>query len=119
MLERARSTVELGGFCPTSTRVDACSAIELNFPSRVIVVDRLTQPEIGAPLGWALSAASTSALKEAMSDQRTATCEVNTPQEFEDPTLSAIGQERQPSCRAGYGTLGDLVRYYNVDRKKR
>ena len=91
MLERARSTVELGGFCPTSISVDACTAIELNFPSRVIVVDRLTQPEIGAPLGWALSAASTSALKEAMSNQRTTTCKANTPKSSrsQPPVLSA------------------------------
>ncbi|HWJ54074.1 MAG TPA: hypothetical protein VNT24_11935, partial [Propionibacteriaceae bacterium] len=65
LLERARATVELGGFCPSSAAA-VCTELQNHFPSRVVVIDRVTQPEIGAPLGWVMSTASFTSLDVAM-----------------------------------------------------
>jgi hypothetical protein len=118
LLERARAAVEIDGFCPVTK--SACAALQRHFPSRVVVVDRVTQPEIGAPLGWVMSEASiTSMDMEITQSQLQTRCNTNTP--HKDGTHAPVQQapvqadlETQPSCRTGYATLGDLVRYYNT-----
>ncbi|HET9874003.1 MAG TPA: hypothetical protein VFP89_15585 [Propionibacteriaceae bacterium] len=114
LLERARSAVELAGFCP-SRLGSSCAALDRQFPSRVVVVDRLTKPEIAPPLGWVLSEASITAMEKAMQAQVATTCEANRPQVpgARTPRIGAAA-DRQPSCRVGYATLGDLVRYYQA-----
>jgi hypothetical protein len=72
---------------------------ERNVPRRVIVIDRLPQPEIAAPLGWSLSQFNRNALNDAIDAQIKARCS--------RPTSP-------PSCRLGYASLGELRRYYGV-----
>ena len=103
LLERARDLVRLPSFCQTprdvSALADACGALELAMPRRVIVIDRLPQPEIAAPLGWSLSQSSRNALNDAIDAQIKARC--GTP-------------NSPPSCRVGYAPLGELRHYYGV-----
>ncbi len=111
LLGRARDAVELGGFCPLGgDHPAACSALDRRFPTRVVLVDRGTQPEVGAPLGWVLSEGSITALRTAMRAQLAATCPANAPRR--GGVAAANGGERRLSCRAGYATLGDLARYF-------
>jgi hypothetical protein len=114
LLERARAAVELSGFCPRSA-AEVCTDLQNHFPSRVVVIDRVTQPEIGAPLGWVMSEASFTSLDVAMvqSQLRTA-CAANAPRTGGGYAPVQADLETQPSCRTGYATLGDLVRYYNT-----
>ena len=95
--------VRLPSFCQTpgdvSGLADACGALELAMPRRVIVIDRLPQPEIAAPLGWSLSQSSRNALNDAIDAQIKARC--GTP-------------NSPPSCRVGYAPLGELRHYYGV-----
>jgi hypothetical protein len=113
LLERARSAVELNGFCPGTAA--ACTDLENHFPSRVVVVDRVTQPEIGAPLGWVMSEASITSMDAAMtSGQLEVQCGANTPRRSGAYAPVQTDRETQPSCRTGYATLGDLVRYYGT-----
>jgi hypothetical protein len=66
----------------------------------VIVIDRLPQPEVAAPLGWALSQSSRAALNGAIDAQIKSRC----------------GKpDAPPSCRLGYAPLGELRHYYGVD----
>ena len=115
LLERARAAVELDGFCPGSAAA-VCTDLQNHFPSRVVVVDRVTQPEIGAPLGWVMSEASFTSLDAAMIDGQLGTeCNANIPRDQRRRTPRCRPtEEREPSCRTGYATLGDLVRYYNT-----
>jgi hypothetical protein len=114
LLERARAAVEIGGFCPRSAAV-VCSDLQNHFPRRVVVVDRLTQPEIGAPLGWVMSEASFTSLDVAMvQGQLRIECAAKTPRTSGSYAPVEADLEREPSCRTGYATLGDLVRYYNT-----
>jgi hypothetical protein len=103
LLERARDLVRLPSFCQTpgdvSGLADACGALDLAMPRRVIVIDRLPQPEIAAPLGWSLSQSSRNALNDAIDAQLKARC--GTP-------------NSPPSCRIGYAPLGELRHYYGV-----
>jgi len=113
LLERARASVELAAFCPATE--GACIDLQNHFPSRVVVVDRVTQPEIGAPLGWVMSAASITSMDSAMiTGQLETTCVANTPNNSGSQYTVQADQETEPSCRVGYATLGDLVRYYNT-----
>ena len=113
LLERARAAVELDGFCPGTAA--ACTDLQNHFPSRVVVVDRLTQPEIGAPLGWVMSQASINSMDAAMtSGQLEVRCDANVPQRGGAYAPVQADRESQPSCRTGYATLGDLVRYYST-----
>ena len=113
LLERARASVELAAFCPATD--GACTDLQNHFPSRVVVVDRVTQPEIGAPLGWVMSAASITSMDSAMTTgQLETTCVANTPSSSGSQYTVQADQETEPSCRVGYATLGDLVRYYNT-----
>jgi hypothetical protein len=66
----------------------------------VIVIDRLPQPEIAAPLGWALSQSSRQALNDAIDAQINPHCSMPT---------------SPPSCRLGYAPLGELRHYYEVE----
>ena len=92
-----------------------CAGLQNHFPSRVVVVDRVTQPEIGAPLGWVMSEASFTSLDAAMIDgQLGSVCNANIPRTSGGDAPVQADQEREPSCRRGYATLGDLVRYYNT-----
>jgi hypothetical protein len=68
-------------------------------PRRVIVIDRLPQPEIAAPLGWSLSQSSRNALNDAIDAQIKARC--GTP-------------NSPPSSRVGCAPLGELRHYYGV-----
>ena len=113
LLERARAAVEIDGFCPGSA-ADVCSDLQNHFPSRVVVVDRVTQPEIGAPLGWVMSEASFTSLDAAMIDGLGTECDANIPETSGGYTPVQADEEREPSCLTGYATLGDLVRYYNT-----
>jgi hypothetical protein len=114
LLERARAAVELDGFCPGSAAA-VCTDLQNHFPSRVVVVDRVTQPEIGAPLGWEMSEASFTSLDIAMVQGQLRTeCAANTPRTSGSYAPVQADLETQPSCRTGYATLGDLVRYYNT-----
>lgn len=103
LLERARDLVRLPSFCQTPRDVpvqaDACSALDIAMPRRVIVIDRLPQPEVAAPLGWSLSQSSRNALNDAIDAQLEARCGTPT---------------SPPSCRLGYAPLGELRRYYGV-----
>jgi hypothetical protein len=113
LLERARAAVEIGGFCPVTEL--ACADLQRHFPSRVVVVDRVTQPEIGAPLGWVMSEASITSMDVAMTQSQLRTpCDANRPREGGAYGPVQADQETQPSCRTGYATLGDLVRYYTT-----
>ena len=112
LLERARASVELAAFCPATD--GACTDLQNHFPSRVVVVDRVTQPEIGAPLGWVMSAASITSMDAAMTTgQLKTTCAANAPRSSGSQYTVQTDRETQPSCLVGYATLGDLVRYYN------
>jgi hypothetical protein len=114
LLERARSAVETGNFCPSSAAA-VCSSLQSHFPSRVVVIDRVTQPEIGAPLGWVLSQASITSMDVAMERGQLQTqCANNAPRSGGSYAPVQADRESQPSCRTGYATLGDLVRYYNT-----
>ena len=74
----------------------------------------MTQPEIGAPLGWVMSAASITSMDFGDDPGQLAThCDTNSAAARVADTVQA-DQETQPSCRIGYATLGDLVRYYNT-----
>ncbi len=111
LLGRAQDAVELAGFCPLGGEHPAvCPALDRRFPTRVVLVDRVTQPEVGAPLGWVLSDGSITALRNAMEAQSQSTCSANAPRKGD--RTPAKGDERQLSCRAGYATLGDLTRYF-------
>ena len=103
LLERSRELVRLPSFCQTPRDVpgqaDACTALDTAMPRRVIVVDRLPQPEVAAPLGWSLSQSSRNALNDAIDAQVKARCGTPT---------------SPPSCRLGYAPLGELRRYYGV-----
>jgi hypothetical protein len=103
LLERSRELVKLNSFCQAPGSVaglaDACGALESALPRRVIVVDRLPQPEVAAPLGWSLSQSSRSALNAAIDAQVEARCD---------------RRPSPPSCRLGYAPLGELRRYYGV-----
>jgi hypothetical protein len=113
LLERARAAVDIDSLCPVSE--SACADLQRHFPSRVVVVDRVTQPEIGAPLGWVMSEASITSMDIAMTQSQLAThCDTNTPREGRADAPVQADQQTQPSCRTGYATLGDLVRYYNA-----
>ena len=111
LLTRAKQAVALNGFCSTVLEPAACAALERRFPSRVVVIDRVTQPEIGAPLGWVLSGASITALDNAMIAQLEATCDANQPVDADTPL--APGTDQRQFCRNGYATLGDLERYFS------
>jgi hypothetical protein len=103
----------LAAFCPATD--GACTDLQNHFPSRVVVVDRVTQPEIGAPLGWVMSAASITSMDSAMiTGQLQTTCVANTPRSSGSTYTVQSDRESEPSCRVGYATLGDLVRYYNT-----
>jgi hypothetical protein len=79
------------------------------------VVDRVTQPEIGAPLGWVMSEASITSMDVAMVQGQLRTeCAANPLGTGGSTAPVQADQETQPSCRTGYATLGDLVRYYNT-----
>ena len=98
LLERARDLVKLPAFCQLAGDVsgpppDICGALDTAMPRRVIVVDRLPQPEVAAPLGWSLSQSSRNALNDAIDAQVKARCD---------------GRSSPPSCRLGYAPLGDL-----------
>ena len=110
LLARAQRAVALDGFCPIVPEQAVCTALDRHFPSRVVVIDRVTQPEIGAPLGWVLSGASITALDNAMIAQLQAKCDANQPMDVEAP-LAPATDERQ-LCRTGFATLGDLERYF-------
>ena len=113
LLERARAAVELDGFCPGTAA--ACTDLQNHFPSRVVVIDRVTQPEIGAPLGWVMSQASINSMDTAMTTgQLEVRCAANTPRRSGAYAPVQADRETQPSCRTGYATLGDLVRYYTT-----
>jgi hypothetical protein len=113
LLERTRAAVEIGGFCPVTEL--ACADLQRHFPSRVVVVDRVTQPEIGAPLGWVLSEASITSMDVAMTQSQLSThCDANRPRVGGADAPVQADRETQPSCRTGYATLGDLVRYYTT-----
>lgn len=113
LLERARAAVELSGFCPGSAA--ACADLQNHFPSRVVIVDRVTRPEIGAPLGWVMSQASINSMEAAIVDgQLGTTCRANLPRRSGGDAPVETDRETQPSCRTGYATLGDLVRYYGT-----
>jgi hypothetical protein len=103
LLERARDLVRLPSFCQTPrdapAQADACGALDIAMPRRVIVIDRLPQPEVAAPLGWSLSQSSRNALNDAIDAQVEARCGTPT---------------SPPSCRLGYAPLGELRRYYGV-----
>jgi hypothetical protein len=104
LLERGRDAVSLHNFCelPTyvSGGVNPCDALDAAMPRRVIVIDRLPQPEVAAPLGWALSQSSRAALNGAIDAQIKSRC----------------GKpDAPPSCRLGYAPLGELRHYYGVD----
>jgi hypothetical protein len=103
LLERARELVRLPAFCQPgegSGGADVCAALDTALPRRVIVVDRLPQPEVAAPLGWSLSQSSRNALNDAIDEQVKARC--GTPYS-------------PPSCRLGYAPLGELRHYYGVE----
>ncbi|HKX15268.1 MAG TPA: hypothetical protein VJN19_08755 [Propionibacteriaceae bacterium] len=104
LLERARDLVKLHSFCQAPGNVaglaDACATLETAMPRRVIVIDRLPQPEVAAPLGWSLSQSSRSALNAAIDAQVKARC--GTP-------------HSPPSCRLGYAPLGELRHYFGVE----
>jgi hypothetical protein len=81
----------------------------------VVVIDRVTQPEIGAPLGWVMSEASFTSLDVAMVQGQLQTrCGANRPRSSGGYAPVQADRETQPRCRIGYATLGDLVRYYNT-----
>ncbi len=109
LLARARDAVELPGFCAIAAHAAACGQLGRGFPNRVVVVERATQPEIGAPLGWVLSAASMTALDRAMAAQQRDTCRANTPWAAVPP--GPVPSE-SPDCANGYATVGDLARYF-------
>ncbi len=113
-LGRAQDAVALEGFCSQTLDQPACQALQRRFPSRVVVVDRVTQPEIGAPLGWVLSGASITSLDKAMIAQLDTKCPENVP-EAQNPGAggSSKATNGQVICRAGFATLGDLARYFN------
>ena len=104
LLERARDLVSLHGFCEppggASRAAEVCGALDTALPRRVIVIDRLPQPEVAAPLGWSLSQSSRNALNDAIDAQVKARC--GTPYS-------------PPSCRLGYAPLGELRHYYGVE----
>ena len=104
LLERARDLASLRAFCQTPGEVsglaDACGALDLAMPRRVIVIDRLPQPEVAAPLGWSLSQSSRNALNDAIDAQVKARCGTPT---------------SPPSCRVGYAPLGELRHYYGIN----
>lgn len=108
LLGRARDAVELAGFCPTRRYAGTCARLGDRFRSRVVVVDRATQPEIGAPLGWVLSGASTTSLDKAVTAQLTTFCPANRPAGVPAPA-TLLGPPAKASCRPGYATLGDLT----------
>jgi hypothetical protein len=113
LLGRAQGAVALEGFCSRTLDHPACAALQRRFPSRVVVVDRVTQPEIGAPLGWVLSGASISSMDIAMIAQSKTQCAGNEPN-VEAPTATGPTRtDKQVVCRAGFATLGDLDRYFN------
>jgi hypothetical protein len=114
LLERARAAVEIDGFCPVTEL--ACADLQRHFPSRVVVVDRVTQPEIGAPLGWVMSEASITSMDLEMTQSQLRThCDANVPRGSGGADVPVqADRETQPSCRTGYATLGDLVRYYTT-----
>jgi hypothetical protein len=74
--------------------------LDLAMPRRVIVIDRLPQPEVAAPLGWSLSQSSRNALNDAIDAQVKARCGTPT---------------SPPSCRVGYAPLGELRHYYGIN----
>jgi hypothetical protein len=104
LLERSRDLVRQPSFCQTPRDVigqaEVCGALDRALPRRVIVIDRLPQPEIAAPLGWALSQSSRHALNDAIDAQIKARCSTPT---------------SPPSCRLGYAPLGELRHYYGVE----
>jgi hypothetical protein len=105
LLERARDLVKLPAFCQLAGDVsgpppEICGALDRAMPRRVIVVDRLPQPEIAAPLGWSLSQSSRNALNDAIDAQVKTRCD---------------GRSSPPSCRLGYAPLGELRHYYGVE----
>ena len=62
-----------------------------------------------------MSEASFTSLDVAMVQGQLRTeCAANTPKTSGSYPPVQADQEREPSCRVGYATLGDLVRYYNT-----
>jgi hypothetical protein len=116
-LGRARDVVALSGFCPTDVQAQPCAALEGRFPSRVVVVDRATQPEIGAPLGWVLSGASITSLDKAMLAQLNTVCPANRPAGAALSPPERLLSGAKATCRPGYATLGDLKRYLSTERR--
>ena len=96
LLERARESVQIEQFCPDP---DVCRDLGRALPRRVIVVDRLVQPEISAPLGWSLSGSTRKTLDEAIVPQFTADC-------HDEP--------QPPTCQLGYAPLGELRQYFGA-----
>ena len=113
LLGRAQGAVALEGFCSRTLDHPACAALQRRFPSRVVVVDRVTQPEIGAPLGWVLSGASISSMDIAMIAQAKTQCAENEPNAEAPTAAGPTRTDKQVVCRAGFATLGDFDRYFN------
>jgi hypothetical protein len=62
-----------------------------------------------------MSAASITSMDSAMTTgQLQTTCVANTPRSSGSTYTVQSDRESEPSCRVGYATLGDLVRYYNT-----
>ena len=102
LLARANAAVSTDAFCPSRSGTAAlCAQISARLPRRVIVVDRASQPEVSAPLGWTLSAASRASLDRAMDRQQATYC---VPHDGKPVTRALV-------CDRGYGALGDLLAY--------
>lgn len=113
LLARARDAVELSGFCPGDESDPVCSALRTAFPSRVVVVDRATEPEVSAPLGWVMSEASLDSLEHAISAQVLTRCADNRSGSVGTPTTPPQDPpEHLATCRPGYAALGDLQQYF-------
>ena len=102
LLARANAAVSTDAFCPQRSGTAAlCAQISARLPRRVIVVDRASRPEVSAPLGWTLSAASRESLERAMTQQQGTYCVPH-----DGKTLT-----QAPVCDRGYAALGDLLAY--------
>ncbi len=101
LLQRASAVTSDEQICG---KTDICllvgAKIKTEIAHRVVIVRPSTSPNVTASLGWVLSEASRTTMRDAMTAQRLAKCG--------DPVHQDSG-----ACANGYGSLYDLLRFLN------
>jgi len=100
LLQRIRGMLGTSQWLPCQPGLAGCaaatSAAEKTIPDQVIFVSPRTEPAVGTPLGWVLSAATRSTLNTALT-------------EAEDPRLRCAQPSQSPACLPGVGRMADLL----------